>query len=113
MRYHPHTTHERPHDENQPRNVVLFAGDVGLNTYCCPVAKASPLLFLVLEETIRRSEAFVAPPRRATAMRSADKQPRYTAAQMRQMTTNEIGLARAQNLNLLVDERSKNPNNGL
>ena len=33
MRYHPHTTYERLHDENQPRNVVLFAGDVGLNTY--------------------------------------------------------------------------------
>ena len=26
-------THETPQEESLPRNVVLFAGDVGLNTY--------------------------------------------------------------------------------
>ena len=29
-------THETPQEESLPRNVVLFAGDVGLNTYFYP-----------------------------------------------------------------------------
>ena len=33
MRYYPQTTQKTLHQENQPRNVVLFTGDVGLNTY--------------------------------------------------------------------------------
>ena len=32
--------HETPQEESLPRNVVLFAGDVGLNTYFRKQAKA-------------------------------------------------------------------------
>jgi len=45
-----HTTHERLHDENQPRNVVLFAGDVGLNTYL------ARLVSLISQEALHNNQ---------------------------------------------------------
>lgn len=53
MRYYPQTTQEKLHHENQPRNVVLFAGDVGLNTYASAAAPAA--LNLLAQVSLRRN----------------------------------------------------------